>query len=197
MTLALSHVFNKLKAIFQSSDGEAIAKTFDAILSELAYSPLEHDIPVHSVLNCIKDAALKHPFITEIYLRYLCNLKTPTPNPYIEVIPTLCVYSSESIAYDVIDQLLLLLDENINLLVPVIGVWVELLPSCSASITKFHSIIEGALESIDEAEIPFLVRTLLKSYQSSQASRILSKLLKNVGTSLDFHIYLHAIIETQ
>ena len=162
-----------------------VASSFDFLFSELAHSPLECDMPVKAITTLIKDAAAQFPFISEIYLRYLCYFKSPDSVPYIEILPSLFAYSSDSILNDVIDQLSLLVEESSDAIVPIISVWIDLLPISALKTSRLHQVIESALSSIDESEIPFLFSTLLKACQSPSISNILMKLLDEVWMTYD------------
>ena len=109
----------------------------------------------------VRNTGMQHIDVRNVLIQHIMRL--PDPLPFIEIVPTLF---SVAVASDVVEKvakhLQLLLQQDTKLLLPVIGALVELpLPRNEA--LQLTRLAEIAMTMADEADLPMLIRTLLKS----------------------------------
>ena len=66
-----------------------------------------------------------------------------------------------------------------SLLLPIISAWIELSATTNSN-AQLHDLVLNALHSHDESDIPFLIRTLIKSYDVTGPPDLLYEALLEV-----------------
>jgi hypothetical protein len=178
VTIPIEQVLEECQYILSyNANNEIIAKTIENILSVTTVRSNIDDNDLQKVANIIRNFGVLHPIVCSLLLKHLSNF--PNPIPFVHIIPTIFSSKSESLRCDVVSQLQDLLSTDNRYCLPVLSALVELsLPSNSH--TFLNSLCENAIGIVDETDLPFLFRTILKNSEFTNCRRIIKRLRDEV-----------------
>lgn len=168
--LSLHECLEEAKLLLE--DETATIELLPAVIESLLQStirfasPPSH-VPLPDVLKAVSvficDCSVMNPHLCVIYLNYLRNL--PPSLCFLDIIPTMFVLVDASLMEDLLHTLLEMVDCNNNLIVPVLGILVDLqLPR--HVILKVAKLADLSIRFVDRNDFPTLLRTLFKTLDS-------------------------------
>ena len=163
----------------QSSDSEVYA-SIDKLLSHCCHllgQATNHNKLLKEVSHVLKDAAPSYPNVCDVLLVHLQDLANPFP--FFEDLPIIFLGATDENICNLVTILQEMLSLDNRLLLPILSTLADLkLNTYSAA--ALLQIAEGAISTADEADFPFLFRTLLKGLSVNQISSMILKLRQEV-----------------
>jgi hypothetical protein len=141
-----------------------------------------------TIANFVRNIGVQHLNVRQVLLEHLARL--PDPLPFIEVLPALF---SVAVAPGVVEQvsqvLQSMLDQDAKLLLPVIGALVDL-PLPISVAPQLARLAQTALSVAHDADLPALVRTLLKSLTILPEKHIVHSIRREARRLSEFSLAL-------
>jgi hypothetical protein len=133
---------------------------------------------LNSISSLIKNYSTTNPNICSLLLSHITSL--PNPIPFINQIPAIFSMKSAQLVSDLVNKLSELIDSDNRYMLPIVSNLVDMyLPTDSRLILS--QLCENALGVVDESDIPFLCRTILRNSELSHYNRILKRMRQEVG----------------
>ena len=103
---------------------DAVFRGVEGLLQACTWSTDAEPKDFRAAATLIRDLSLNYPNISQIMLTYLPSLAQPVP--FIEIIPPLFAISSPEVTSDAVTQLLVVLQADSRLTIPVMAAMTEL-----------------------------------------------------------------------
>lgn len=134
------------------------------------------------VANLLKEISLIYPVdIQNLILAKLSEIYFI--NPFLNIIPIVYTHAEAPILTEVLKQLKSHIDGDNRLVIPILSLCSQFsLPK--ESLTLLIEICENGLSSVDESDIPFLIRILFKSLSAQIMSKDDYRLLKRLRVEM-------------
>ena len=193
--MSLQHLFDEARIIVEDNkDAPKVMHVSEKLLAGTAKATLEElvsssgsEINKHnngsatlskSIALFIRSVASIHLDVRHLLLMHLSSISDPLP--FVEILPALfSVSTTPSLIEDVVSQLIVLLEIDNSLLLPVIGAMVEL-PLTNRIVPQLAELAESAISLVQESDLPLLLRTLLKSLDLVSADRTVHAIRREV-----------------
>jgi hypothetical protein len=179
--LPLQECLERVQVLFYdestNSESQPSLKYLNDLLLMLSRQRDVSSSVIKSIASFVRDLATFHPNACHLLLIYLPDL--PDPRPFIDIMASMFSVAPPSLVAEAAAQLKLLPEQDSRLLLPVIGAMADL-PLSATLLLELHQLAEDAIDRVDEADLPALFRTLLKSLCPFRAEKALLKLRHEV-----------------
>lgn len=160
------------------SDDESIVFIIESLLGAISIFSRPDACELMCAVNLVRKVGCAKPNIGPILVSHLALL--PDATCFIDIIPSIMGVASPTTLEETFTQLEgLALAEN-RYMLPVISVLVDL-PFPAIVKPALARLADEAIGSVNESDIPFLFRTILKNLSDSDAYDITFRLRKEVG----------------
>ena len=195
--LPLEDCFRRVQVLFYDEGTNTESTTsleyLDELLLMLQYQTNRSSAVVKSIASFVRDVATYHPNACHYLLIHLVSL--PDPIPFMDVMASMFCVASPSLVTEAVKQLKLLPERDSTLLLPVIAVMADL-PLSPDLLSELYELAEGAIDRVEESELPALFRTLLKSLCPQKAEKTLLKIRNEVSRApLYFNVLICVIFK--
>lgn len=129
----------------------------------------------------LRDASVSYPYVCDVLLVHLLDLVDPIP--FLDQMPTIFLTANSLQIEQAIERLKQLSESDGSLLLPAISAATNL-PLTPSSVPLLLEMSELAVAVVDEGDIPFLFRTVLKGLAVAKLDGVLSKIRKEVEVEL-------------
>ena len=192
--LSLENCLERVQVLFydDSTNSESFLNLdyLDELLFKLRRYSGRQNAVVKSIATFVRDVATCHPNACHLLLIHLPYL--PDPIPFVDIMASMFCVASPALVAEAVMQLKLLPERDKSLLLPVISTIADL-PLPAILLSELYQLAEGAIDILDETELPALFRTLLKSLCPQRARRALLKLRNEVRKTTTSKSILHIV----
>jgi hypothetical protein len=177
MASSLTPVLSDASYLISKCPQDSIIFIIESLLSAISIFPESETCELNSAASLIRNVGCTNAKIGPLLLSHLTLL--PDAIPFIDIIPSILGVASPTTLEDTFLQLEgLALTEN-RYMLPIISVLIDL-PLPVTVKPALARLADEAIGSVDESDIPFLFRAILKNLSDVDAHDITFRLRKEV-----------------
>lgn len=177
-TLDLKQSMAALEMLLETDSAEYSCEEFDlGVNALLSHALVCLDETLHrECALLLRDSAVYFPNVTSILLNQLQHLVYPLP--YLNMLPLLLSNATETLLRDAVRHLQTMLQQNSDVLLPVIGVLCEL--PATADMTNTVQILIDAISFTHDQQLPDLLRLFAKASHKTNINAAMLKFRRTI-----------------
>lgn len=150
----------QLRSTLYNAEADTAASVVDATLHNIStYTIVDHS-KLKAVANIILNQSYHQPILCCVLPKHLSKL--PNVLPFLDVLPQMFAMCSSKLVDNVVRELLRVIEAHEELLIPVLGVIIEL-PMSEQSKPVVSRLADASISLVDSADLPVLTRVLLRT----------------------------------